>query len=171
MYLSTFVKSLGKRFLTKLTFLNPKFSFIIVKRHAKTLVQKNMLYINLITDTNFDIFSDCKIIKLNISRPIYFFKICALFFEDLTCINMLEGFFFEKSFFNDLELFSWLENYLFWHQILRLILSSKSNYLILTQYSKHIHFRNFSSNNWKEMVILLFQISLLNRKRHFNTFL
>ena len=112
-----------------------------------------------------NIFSDCKIIKLNISRRIYFLKIYALFFEGLICRNKLEGFLFQKGFFNDLELFSWRENYLFWHHILHFILSSKSIYLILTQYSKH------ALKIFKVMVILLFQKSHLNRKRHFNTFL
>ena len=67
----------------------------------------------------------------------YFLKIYALFLEDLISTNKLERFLFQKSFSNDLELSLRLENHLFEHHILHFILSSKSNYLILTQYSNH----------------------------------
>ena len=51
--------------------------------------------------------------KLSISRSIYFKENSTHGFVGLICTNWLEGFFFEKFFFKDLELFSRLQNHWF----------------------------------------------------------
>ena len=78
--------------------------------------------------------------KLNISRPIYFFKISAPYFEDLIFTNKLEGFFLQNSFpttwsfFHDRKVTHL--GVIFQHKII-IITFFKSGYLISTQYWKY----------------------------------
>ena len=56
--------------------------------------------------------------KLNISRPVYFKKVSAHRFVGLICTNKLEGFFFEKKFFQGLGAFFTTATILIWGAIL-----------------------------------------------------
>ena len=74
--------------------------------------------------------------KLNISRPIYFKKISAHRFVDLTCTNKLEEFIFQKfflsrtwSFFHDWKTTDL--GVIFFHKKTNFILFFKGDYLIL----------------------------------------
>ena len=97
--------------------------------------------------------------KLNISRPVYFGKISAQHFVGLICTNKLEGFFFDKIFFQGLGTFLATARRLIWASFF----STKRYFYFFFQgwlFNFNIIlktcFKNLFRKTVKKMVILLF---------------